>query len=416
MYEEEFLDIPLTLPQRQFVFSPDAHPAIVGGLGSGKSQAGTMRLIMLMLDDPGANGAYYMPIYDLINLRAIPGMEADLDNMCLEYKTNRSGYTIDILGYGTVIFRSYDRPERIIAYEVAHSICDELDTLPKDKAAIVWRKISERNRQKRGRENTIGLVTTPDQGINGFVYEKWVKKLQPGYVLYKASTYSNPFLPPGYADQILANYDPILAELYLNGEFVSLNQNKVYHFFNRKKHHTDRIIEESDTVLHVGLDFNIGGCCANTFVIDSNKPLAVDEFTSYDTQDFVNNLTRYKGKKVIVYPDASGKASRTNSSLSDIAIIRQAGYQINCKPSNPAVRDRINAFNGLLSHDRFGINTDKCPNLTNSLETQGYDVKGDPEKWNDHPAIDDWNDSAGYFIAYKFPIVRNAVTSSDMYA
>ncbi len=237
------------------------------------------------------------------------------------------------------------------------------------------------------------------------MYEKFVKKQQDGYVLYKASTYSNPFLPDDYAASILANYDPILADLYLNGEFVSLNQNKVYHFFDRKKHHTNRVIKESDYVLHIGLDFNIGGCCAVVFLVDDNKPIAVEEFTSHDTRDFINNLTRYKGKRVIVYPDASGRAGRTNASESDIQIIEKAGYQVQCHNTNPAVRDRINAYNGLLSHDRLMVNTDKCQNLTNALETQGYDEKGDPEKWNEHPSIDDWADSSGYFIAFKFPVI-----------
>ena len=370
-----------------------------------------MRLVRLLLADPKANGAYYMPTYDLIKLRAMTGVEEDLDQLGIKYKTNKSDYSIKIKGRGTIIFRSYDTPNRIIAYEVAHSICDELDTLPKEKAALVWRKITERNRQKRDGFNTIGLVTTPDQGVNGFVYEKWVKRRQEGYVLFKASTYSNKWLPEGYAAQILANYDPILADLYLNGEFVSLNQNKVYHFFNREKHHSSRIITDSDISLHIGLDFNIGGCCAVIFLIENNNPVAVDEFVSHDTQDFINNMTRYKDKTCIIYPDASGKAGRTNSSSSDISLIAQAGYQLQYKPSNPAIRDRINAYNGLLSHDRLKINTDKCPNLTNALETQGYDDKGNPEKWNTHPAADDWVDSSGYFIAYKYPVIRAMQTT-----
>jgi hypothetical protein len=136
-------------------------------------------------------------------------------------------------------------------------------------------------------------------------------------------------------------------------------------------------------------------------------PIAVDEFVSHDTQDFINNLTRYENKKIIIYPDASGKASRTNASQSDIGMIRQAGYQLQYNPTNPAVRDRINSYNGLLSHGRFFINTDKCPNLTNALETQGYDDRLEPEKFNTHPAIDDWVDSSGYFIAFKFPVIHN---------
>jgi len=398
------IDIALTKPQRQFCFSKAAHPAIVGGLGSGKSAAGTMRLILLLLGDKGANGAYYMPTYDLIKLRAMVGVEEDLERIGIDYTTNRSDYSIQLAdGYGKIIFRSYDRPERIIAYEVAHSICDELDTLNKEKASLVWRKISERNRQKRDAQNTIGLVTTPDQGINGFVYDKWVKRKQEGYVLYKASTYSNPFLPKGYAEQILANYDSTLAELYLNGEFVSLSQNKIYHFYTRERHKSTRTIQKGDH-LHIGLDFNVGGTCATVFVIDGDIVTAVDEFVSHDTQDFINNLTRFNTLDITIYPDASGNSNKTNAAESDIAMIRRAEWTVKHKTTNPAVRDRINAFNGLLSHDRLKVNADKCPELATALESQGYNDKGDPEKYTIHPAIDDWNDCAGYFIAYKFPI------------
>lgn len=400
-------DIPLTLPQRQFVFSEEPYPAIVGGLGSGKTRAGTMRAVLLLLQNKGVNVGIFLPTYDLLRLRAMPGVEEDLAMMGLKFHVNKSEFKIDVAGYGFIIFRSYDNPSKIVSFEVAHSIVDEIDTLPMDKAALVWRKITERTRQKFDGKNTIGVVTTPDNGINGFVYYKWVKLQQKGYVLYKASTYSNPFLPKDYAEQILANYDPVLAELYLLGDFVSLNKNKVYHFFDRKKHHVQRVLNEHDTLIHIGLDFNIGGTCAVVFVIDNNVPIAVDEFVSHDTQDFINNLTRYENKKIIIYPDASGKASRTNASQSDIGMIRQAGYQLQYNTTNPAVRDRINSYNGLLSHGRFFINTDKCPNLTNALETQGYDDRLEPEKFNTHPAIDDWVDSSGYFIAFKFPVIHN---------
>jgi phage terminase large subunit len=403
------VELPLTEPQEDFVFSESKYPAIVGGLGSGKSKGGTMRLVIKMLSDPGSNGAYYMPTYDLIKLRAMPGIEQDLEQLGIGYSLNKSDYSIQMHGYGNIILRSYDRPERIIAYETAHSIVDEIDTLVKDKAALVWRKVTERNRQKRSTVNTIGAVTTPDQGFNGFVYSKWGKNLQPGYELIKAPTASNPYLPDDYIEQIRSNYDPILAELYINGEFVSLNKNKVYHFFNRSQHHTNRVITDQDKFLHVGLDFNIGGTCATIWVIEENKPIAVDEFSSHDTYDFINNLNKYQGKTIIVYPDASGRSGSTNATLSDIGLIEQAGYQVDAPQANPAVRDRINAVNALLSHDRILINTDKCENLTHAMETQGYTVKGDPEKYDQHPAIDDWLDASGYFLNRKYPVSKPAI-------
>jgi hypothetical protein len=381
---------------------------MVAGLGAGKSQAGIVRLLLKMLQSPGIDTAYYMPTYDLLRLRAMPGAEEIASSLNLRFVTNRSEYTIKIRGYGSIIFRSYDRPERIVAYEVADSIVDELDTLPKEKAAYVWRKVSERNRQKCGRPNTLGNVTTPDQGYSGFTYSQWVKKQLKGYELIKASTASNPHLPDGYIEQIRANYDPILAEMYLNGEFVSLSQNKVYHFFDRKKHHSDRFLTDQDRVIHVGLDFNIGGCCANLWVIENNKPIAVDEFVSHDTRDFCNRAARFKaqGRSIIVYPDASGRSGRTNASQSDIEIIEQAGFRVDAPQANPAVRDRVNAVNALLAHDRIAVNTTRCTRLVDALESQGYDAKGEPEKFNDHPAIDDDADAMGYFLHRKFPINR----------
>jgi len=408
------VQLALTDPQEQFVFSEAAHPALVAGLGSGKTEAAICRLLIRMVQQPGIDTAFYLPTYDLIKLRAMPGTEERLSELGISYTTNKSDYAIKIHGYGNMIFRSYDRPERIVSYEVADSIVDELDTLPKEKAAYVWRKVSERNRQQCGRPNTIGNVTTPDQGYSGFTYEKWVKKRQAGYELIKAATSSNPFLPDGYIEQIRANYDPILADMYLNGEFVSLSQNKVYHFFNRTQHHTDRELKDSDKVLNVGLDFNIGGTCATLWIIESGKPIAVDEFISHDTQDFIHRVQKYckADRQIIVYPDASGASRTTNAAQTDIQMIRQAGLRVDAPNANPAIRDRINAINALLSHDRMMINADKCPLLCDAFESQGYDKKGDPEKYSEHPAIDDWADCAGYYLHRKFPVAKPVMVTN----
>jgi hypothetical protein len=404
----------LTEPQEDFVRSEALFPAMVAGLGAGKTQAGIVRLLLKMLHEPTIDTAYYMPTYDLLRRRAMSGAEEILSRLNIESKTNKSDYLIEIAGYGDMIFRSYDRPERIVAYEVAHSIVDELDTLPKDKAAFVWRKVSERNRQRCESFNTIGNVTTPDQGYAGFTYEKWVKKKQPGHELIKASTDSNPYLPDGYIEQIRANYDPILADMYLHGEFVSLSQNKVYHFFNRAQHHTDKVLSDNDKVLSVGLDFNVGGTCATLWVMEAGKPVAVDEFISHDTQDFIHRINKYRraDRQIIVYPDASGSSRSTNASMTDVQMIKQAGLRVDAPNANPVIRDRINAVNALLSHERIMINTHKCPLLCDAFESQGYDKKGDPEKYNDHPAIDDWTDCAGYYLHRKFPISKPVMVTS----
>jgi PBSX family phage terminase large subunit len=399
------VEVALTEPQEDFCFSDEPFPAIIGGLGSGKSRAGTFRLLLKMIESPGANGAYYMPTYDLLKLRGMPGLEDDLASLGLSYTMNKSNYSVNIVGLGFVIFRSYDNPNRIIAYEVAHSIVDELDTLPMDKAAEVWRKITERNRQDIGVRNTIGCVTTPDQGLSGFVYKKWVEQKAEGYTLIKAPTASNPFLPDDYIDNIRKNYDEKLAEMYISGEFVSLSDNKVYHYYDRIRHHSDRVLQDDDTVVCVSVDFNVGGCCSVVSVVDDGYPIAVDEFVSNDTYDFVNQLAaRLAGRTIVVFPDASGKANSTNATQTDLEIIKGAGHRIEVNAGNPLIKDRVNSVNKLLSHDQLKINANKCKRLAHALESQGYDKKGKPEKFDNHPAIDDWTDNFGYFLAKRYPI------------
>ena len=398
----------------RFAYSKAKFPALVGGLGSGKTQAGIIRLLLKMMHKKGIDGAYYMPSYDLIKLRAMAGTVEILERYNLPYEVNNTSYQILLPWLGSrIVYRSYERPERIVAYEVAHSVVDEIDTIPKEKAEIVWRKVVERNRQNIGTPNTIGIVTTPDQGFHGFVYQKWGQSVDADWPIIKASTWSNPYLPDDYVDQIRANYDPVLADLYINGDFVSLTQNKVYHFFDREKHTTERTLQTQDVVIEIGLDFNIGGCCATVFISDGDKCYAIDEFVSYDTRDFIMRLkSQYAKHRVIVYPDASGASQRTNASQSDIDLISQAGFYVDAPKSNPAIRDRINFVNGMLSHNRLFINVNKCKKLTEAIESQGYDDKGMPEKFDSHPAIDDWVDSMGYFIARKFPIIRNSTSIS----
>ncbi|MFX8992096.1 terminase, partial [Acinetobacter baumannii] len=81
--------------------------------------------------------------------------------------------------------------------------------------------------------------------------------------------------------------------------------------------------------------------------------IAVREFTGMrDTPAMAAKLRdefKAKGHHVSVYPDASGRASKTiNASQSDIQILKDHGLQVFARDANPAVRDRVNAVNALI--------------------------------------------------------------------
>lgn len=402
-------NIQITEPQHEFIYSPHKFVGLFAGLGSGKTEAAIIRLVTLMQQDIGISVAHYFPTYRLASRRGLTGVQNYLKRLGYEYILNKTTMTITIpeLNNGIYYLDTYSDPNSIVSYEIGHCVIDELDTLKKEQAEFVFRKVAERVRQNANHEcgNTISVVSTPDGGINGYCYSKWKtgENINDGFHYIRCGTGSNPFLPKDYVEQISKQYDPVMLEAMVNGGWVSFTLNKVYHFYDRKRHASTRTIQPTDH-LHIGLDFNVGGTCATVFVIDGDKAHAVDEFVSYDTQDFINRLAQFNNVEITVYPDASGNNRKTNASESDIAMIKRAGYEVRHNQMNPAVRDRINAVNGLLSHNRLLVNHDKCPELATALESQGYDKKGDPEKFDTHPSIDDWNDSLGYFIAYKFPI------------
>ncbi len=417
--------------QVAFVNSLSKYPALIGGLGSGKTDGGIARTLNLKYRYPSLNVAYYMPDYNLIRDRGMSGVEQELSIINQPYKLNKTDKIITLENKGSIYFRSMDAPEKIIAYEVADSIIDELDTMKPDKAKFVYKKIRERNRQKKpdGKPNTIGVITTPDYGTEGFLWELYNRCIDKNtmdglgnydllnggvvddYHLIEAQTADNPFLPDDYLNDILEMYDPILANLFTRGKMVSLTQDKVYHYYQKLVHQTTRTIQKHDR-LHIGVDFNVGGCACTVHIIDNGIVYAVDEFAPKNTDAIVIEINkRYQGHTVYIYPDSSGDNESSNASKTDIQILRDgvktpSQAMLHYPQANGAVRDRINSMNNMISKDRYLVNYIKCPRLSNALASQGYDKKGKPDKSDDHKggAIDDYNDATGYFIVRKFPM------------
>lgn len=427
--------------QYRYVQSEAKYPALIGGLGSGKTDAGIARTLKLKYMYPTLNQAYYMPDYNLIRDRGMSGFEEELTKIGQPYKANYSDKIIKLENKGNIYFRTMDNPAKIVSYEVADSQIDELDTMKPDKAELVYKKIRERNRQKKpdGSANTIGVITTPDYGTEGYVwkllnkcidkntmdgtgnYELLNNGIVGNYHLIEACTADNPFLPPEYLEDILEMYDPILASLFTRGKMVSLTSDKVYRFYNKMLHSTLRTIKQNEDV-HIGLDFNVGGCANVVHVIENGIPYAVAEFAPKDTYAIAIEINkRFQGHRVFLYPDSSGDNESSNASKTDIQILKDQIRTpmppiLDYPNSNPAIRDRVNSMNNLFSKDRYFVNYLQCPRYSSALISQGFGKDGKPEKSTEHKdgAPDDFTDAGGYFINRKFGITTARVSSAGL--
>ena len=405
-----------TVPQYNYITHSAQFPAFVAGFGAGKTEAAILRCIIGLLNNPSLNRGFYQPTYDLIRMIAFPRFEEILTNLDIPYRLTKSPLNqINIANYGIVYFRSMENSNRIVGYEHADADIDELDTLKRDDSTKVWRQILARNRQYKtnGAKNTIGVTTTPE-GFK-FVYDAWKRNPKEGYEIIQAPTYSNPHLPPDFIDNLRKVYPKNLLESYIEGNFVNLISGTVYNSFDRKVQNSSEQIRPLEA-LHIGCDFNVTKQAATVYVLRNGGKdwHAVEELTNmYDTPEMVRIIVdkwKNNGHPIYIYPDASGGSRKTvNASISDIALLQQAGFNVRANKSNPAVRDRIMATNAAFDNSRLKVNVINCPTVADCLEQQVYTSNGEPDKSS---GVDHQNDATTYPIAYMMPI-RKPLSNVD---
>lgn len=420
----------LNVPQARFLALPHKFKAFVAGFGSGKTWVGGAGLCKHAWEFPGVNAGYFAPTYGQIRDIFYPTIEEVAFDWGLNAKINQSNKEVHLYCgrryRATIICRSMDDPGKIVGFKIGKALVDELDVMRKIEAQTAWRKILGRMRYKlAGLPNGIDVTTTPE-GFK-FVYEQFVKavrdkpSLSSLYGMVQASTYDNEKnLPDDYIDSLIESYPPQLISAYIRGQFVNLASGSVYANFDRKLNHTNEVMKEAEA-LHIGMDFNVMNMTATINVVRDGLPYQVAELTKVrDTPDMARILDeRYKQKNhpVVIYPDASGNnKSSKNASESDLSILRQAGFKIDVNPANPAVKDRVNAFSGMIlnakGERRYKINTYQCPTTTEALEQQSWAPNGEPDKTtgHDHP-----NDAEGYFIVKQYPIVKRTATIQTLH-
>tara|TARA_R110000744_G_scaffold185035_3_gene304439 strand:- start:994 stop:2214 length:1221 start_codon:yes stop_codon:yes gene_type:complete len=383
-------------PQAEFITSTYRHTGLIGGYGSGKTFVGVTKSI-IKHRQYSTDVAYYLPTYPLIRDISFPKFEEILTNYGITYVLNKSDKTI-ITPYGTIFLRSMDNPDLIVGYEVGYSLIDEADVLSTNKMKDVFVKVIGRNRSvlPNDEPNQLDFVSTPE-GYK-FLHDFFITKASDNKLLIKVSTLNNPYVSDSYIESLLESYTPQQIQAYIDGEFVNMNSGNVYHMFDRKRNHSNREIKLKET-LHVGMDFNITNMSAVIHVTDGKIVTAVGEVTKgYDTAEMITTLKeRFKGHRIVVYPDASGDA-RNTAGESDIKLLRKAGFNVRVRSKNPSVRDRITTVNVSLLNAKdqttYYINTNNCIEYTDALEKMPY-KNGRPDK---ESGFDHITDAGGYCL------------------
>ena len=191
--------------------------------------------------------------------------------------------------------------------------------------------------------------------------------------------------------------------------FESLS-NRIYYNFDRDLHVTQDIADIKDHAeLYVGIDFNVDPISAVVGLKVVDQLHIIDEVVipNSNTTDLAQEIkSRYPNHTLRAYPDPSGKARKTSAGgQTDFTILEQAGFQVFAPKKAPAVADRINEVNALLTNaskqHRLYIHS-RCKETIKGLDGMTY-KKGSsiPDKTL---GLDHITDGLGYLINYEFPI------------
>ena len=206
-----------------------------------------------------------------------------------------------------------------------------------------------------------------------------------------------------------SQYPPELIEAYINGEFTNLTSGTVYTRYDRSFNDTDKV-DDSRSDIHIGIDFNVSAMSAVAGLFKEQKLYIVDEYVGlFDTPELITVLEeKYAGRRVFVYPDAAGDARKSvQADVTDIKLLRGAGFTVRTKTKNPSVQDRVNTLNTRFrsadEQTSVYVNVNRCEKLVRSLEQQAYDEKTKaPDKKNGHD--NNGIDALGYLTHFLLPL------------
>ena len=398
------------LHEPQKLFFDNSSVEILGlsaGYGAGKTRALCAVCVKLAALNVGFTGAVMEPTGPLIRDIWQNDFEQFLEYYEIPYTHRASPLPEYILhlpeGDTKILCRSFENWSRIIGLNLAFVLADEIDTVAPSVCDRAFPKIL--GRLRAGNVRQFCAASTPE-GFrwmwNTFGSESAQEKND--RMLIKMRTQDNPHLPVDFIERMQANYDPSMLQAYLNGEFTNLTTGQVYDRFVREDNIVNTLPNIKDEPLRIGVDFNIGNMSAVVGVKLNERLLIIDEIASaHDTDALAQEIKRrYPTSRIYVYPDATGGNRSTNAAKTDIQILETYGFTNLSAKSNPPIRDRVSAVQGLLCNGKGQVRLQiyaSCKRMIECLELQSYSEKGEPDK---EAGYDHMNDALGYLIWREF--------------
>jgi hypothetical protein len=388
-----------------------------GGLGSGKTWAGSRKLLRL-------HGLNRCPSFAAAPTRGdlwrivVPALCAALDEWRQPYRLRRS-QPEHLLVWGQPIhLLSADVPDRFAGFEVGAGWVDEAARIPEDAndpRGDAPTQIRTRLRHPRARVRHLLMTTTPE-GTRSWIERDFGTPEARGTMRrrYIGRTAGNKALAADQVERYAAGIPAALRQQYLDGEAVDFAGKRAHPGFVPSLHHR---AEEAvkGLPLHVGMDFNVAPLCWVLGQVIGQGPSArvhvIDELVIEDhaTIEKAMHAAHAKGwgqaAAVHLHPDRSAN----NRSVGGNPLAFQIGqvardlawrYALRADGANPPINARIAILDTLIEPaagaPRLTVHP-RCVRLTRELLSVGRLTSGayDPGRHGQSGHI---LDALGYLV------------------
>ena len=401
--------MPLTEPQKKVTNSNARFRVLITGRRFGKTYL-AINEIAKYSSQPNKKVWYVAPSYR--QAKAI--CWSVLKEKMLAHKwvksINHSDLTITLRNNSTITLRGSDNENALRGVGLDKLIIDEFSDVSKS----AWYEVL---RPTLSDTNGHALFCGSPRGFGNWSYELFkMGEVNKDWESFKYTTLEGGQVDQNEIEQAKQDLDLRTFQQEYEATFVNYS-GMIYYNFSREKNIIEKY-KDNTLVYHIGLDFNVDPMCAVVTVIDNNTVTVIDEIQIYssNTNEMCEEIrNRYKHKNIIVYPDPSARQRKTSAGgVTDLAILKNFGFEVKCKNTAPLVRDRINAVNSKLKNVA-GKNTlfivKTCKNVIKSIERQIYkEGTHIPDK---DSGYDHMNDALGYLIEYNYPIRRNFVATEQ---
>ncbi len=409
------LDLSLRPAQGEVFSAKNRFRVLVAGRRFGKSYLSCVELFTKALERPGETFFYCAPTYRMAKDIAWKTLKKIVPKEYIRTK-NETDLRLDLINDSTIELKGTENAMALRGRSLSGVVLDEAAFMD----AEVWFEVIRP--ALADKEGWALFISTPD-GTASWFYDLWCFVEEDTSNLWKRwsfTTIEGGNVSPTEVEAARAQLDQRTFRQEFEASFENLTGLVAISFSDDNISTTAKDISIQPLLL--GVDFNVDPMSGIVAVKHDQNLYVFDEIMltgGATTWDFAEEVTRRYGvdRRIIACPDPTGGARKTSGvGVTDHAILRRSGFNVQSPRSPWKIRDKITAVNtGLLdaSGTRRVLIHPRCKELIKALRTLTYAPgTGLPNK---NLGVDHAFDAFGYLCLQQFNLAKPETLGTTSY-